>query len=301
MNGWWVFIQILSPKLSSCLSSILLLAGVWSIYYFLSDFLVSGSLYRPSIGQSAIVYNSSIYLFGGFHTHALSSIQKWTLPADICNLIIDERNCLVFTGCDWCQSNDTTNNGTCYDTKKTFPHACNNSGNSSAMTCASMIINQRNCTTFRSCFACFATFPGTSGSNCRWCIGRGCLDAGASCDPRSPTKQLQCLDYKCESSSCDACNYDKDCMWTRHFRYLSETSRVYSSSSTNHDWNCFRRSIQFSNDRTYPAKDKDRCPDRCSAHKTCSACLKSTGKQFLFPISPKAYRHWIILLIKFIF
>ena len=199
-----------------------------------------------------------------------------TLPSDVCNLITDRGSCLKSIGCNWCETDSVNGNGTCYNVDKTPSQSCNVSWNSTALTCNSTILERRDCLSFQSCYSCFATFPGTSGPHCQWCVNQGCRQLGFPCTLNSPKEQIQCLNYKCEASSCETCNYDADCMWTKHFKYSAETTRQYDRSGDVYPWNCFRRYLEQGG--LYPASDKNECPARCSSYKTCRSCLESRGK-----------------------
>ena len=191
-------------------------------------------------------------------------------------------DCLAFTGCDWCESKDKNDSGICYDLEKMPPHPCNNSGNRTVKRCDSAILGNRNCSSFHSCYACLASFPGTSGSQCSWCLYEGCRHFSFSCAPKVTT-QIQCIGYKCEASSCDTCSDDSQCMWTKYFMSTAETFRAYDGNGKDYNWNCFRRSIEYRNGTaTYLAMDKDTCPALCSSYPTCHSCLGSTGKPFFF-------------------
>lgn len=158
--------------------------------------------------------------------------------------------------------------------EKRHTYPCNNSGNSSGVSCDSAFMTSRDCSTFQSCQSCLSKFPTTSRPHCRWCATEGCKPPEVNCTVKSATTQIDCLDYKCEASSCEACNDDSGCMWTRHFKYLSETKRAYHSNGNIYNWNCFRRSLEG---LLYVASDKFTCPNLCSSYKTCSACLSSKG------------------------
>ena len=242
----------------------------------LVDAQFSGVAYQPTIQHSAITFEDEIYIYGGLNIHAFNSIGKLTLPSDVCNLLTDRGNCLASIGCDWCETDRVNGNGTCYSVDKTPSQFCNVSLNNTALTCNSTILQRRDCQSFTSCYACFAAFPGTSGSHCQWCVNQGCHQPGFNCILNSPKEQVQCLNYKCEASSCESCNFDSDCMWTRHFMYDTETTRHYDRLGATYPWNCFRRSLEQVD--KYPASDKNECPARCSSYKTCRSCLKSHGK-----------------------
>ena len=233
--------------------------------------------HQPATGQSAIVVDSTVYTFGGFNTRAFSNIQKLTLPVDSCSFLTDKSSCLALIGCDWCENENRTFNGVCYDVDKAHLYSCNNSASNNTLRCNKAALEKRDCRTLLSCYSCFATFPGTSGSHCHWCQLEGCRHSDSNCAHSSRIEQIQCLDYKCEASTCEECTYDSDCMWTRYFQYISETSRRYNRISPAFDWNCFRKSIQTGG--KYPANDIGECPALCSSYKTCHSCLGSTGRQ----------------------
>ena len=244
---------------------------------FISDDQSSTAAYQPTIQHSAIVFSNMIYVYGGFNTRPFNNIQQLALPSDPCTFFTDRDSCLASTGCDWCESQSYSGNGTCYGLDEAPLQTCNNSGNSTALRCNSAFLQKVDCRSFLSCYACFAAFPGTPGSHCRWCIYEGCRQSGTRCTYSSPNEQIQCVDYKCEAASCETCRTDLECMWTRHFKYVTETLRTYQRSDPLFAWNCFRKSLEKSG--KYPASDKDMmCPASCSSYKTCHSCMESTGK-----------------------
>ena len=252
-----------------------MIADLSSVLFVDDQFVGVG--YHPGVGQSAIVVDSAMYTFGGFNALAFNSIQKLTLPVDTCSFLTEKGSCLALIGCGWCENQNLSSNGLCYDVDKAPAHTCNNLSSNSTLRCNNAVLEKRDCRTFQSCSSCFATFPGTSRSHCRWCMREGCRQSHYNCSIYiSLEEQIQCLDYKCEASSCEECTDDMDCMWTRYFKYKNEMSRIYHPTPA-YDWNCFRKYIQANG--KYPANDADKCPALCSSYKTCQSCVASTGRQ----------------------
>ena len=161
--------------------------------------------------------------------------------------------------------------------------------------------SDRPCGSFFSCGACLASFPYSSSKpSCKWCVlcpnGGKCIKASESCDvahpcpcsieypcnPNQKNHQQQsleisdnCVANTCEATSCAACS-GLNCMWTPQLNWVSEVRRGWSLTPYAFSWNCFRS--QLGQQANIVVKSPpDPCPQPCTAHTNCIACLSSKG------------------------
>ena len=149
------------------------------------------------------------------------------------------------------------------------------------------------CSSFFSCSTCLAS-PVHSNLNpsCKWCVGCStggkCIGLSDDCNQAHPcaraTQQEQlnsdfCVPNNCETTSCSACiGLQNQCVWTPQLKWQSEVRLVFSIAPHAFSWNC------WGNLRTediaaigIKAVTTSSCPQPCTAHNSCTACLSSPG------------------------
>ncbi|KAJ7326013.1 Multiple epidermal growth factor-like domains protein 8 [Desmophyllum pertusum] len=257
------------------------------------------------LSAAAVKASDKVYLFGGFDGQTHSTLFRLTLPVDLCHGITTKENCTAIKTCSWCEvynvtqgGNDTisTNKSACYSVTSPLPAICH----------AEPIVTQvvfhngtdcsapadRTCGSFYSCSTCLASFPYAGSRPCKWCVrcgtGGKCIKTSQNCDQVHPcggTRQNQqlssdkCLANKCEATSCSAClGLNNQCIWTPQLRWIAEVRLGISFQSYAYNWNCWGNLeaadiLQI----TVLSQTPDTCPQPCTAHKSCSACLSSTG------------------------
>ena len=255
--------------------------------------------------------NGSLFVSGGFNSKVSRYSWKITPPRDACGMYFGKAGCLAAYGCSWCQATVLPNNGSCYHMASPSPYPCNSTisnpwegllnatavpNNATNITietnssipewsvfpgihCNASAYSRKPCSTYHSCMSCLATLPGSSGTNCHWCLNQGCRDVTQACYVirASQTSVSTCVDQGCEASSCENCGGISACFWTRHYLYVSETSRQYSSLRI-FGWNCFRASLAAQTTGVlYDIAPPFRCPAKCFSFKNCQSCAASQG------------------------
>ena len=166
--------------------------------------------------------------------------------------------------------------------------------------------SDRACSTFSSCSTCLASFPyATLNPNCGWCVGCSsggkCVKSSEDCNLVHPCDADQilrrnsdkCLANSCEATTCLTClGPDSKCLWTPQLKLNTEVSVTLSPDPYKFEWNCWGNlADQDSLNLTVMVKASARCPQPCSAHRTCSACLSSRGQFDLVSHFSCPFRH----------
>ncbi|XP_075250628.1 multiple epidermal growth factor-like domains protein 8 isoform X4 [Convolutriloba macropyga] len=268
----------------------------------------SGIRFDPVIGHSAVAIGNDIYIYGGFNGVTFQSMNKLSMPEDICNLMHGSRNrheCERITGCSFCRAKQSAmcggSNTCCFNVSNyKRDDICERSSIHKATDqcyIKSSVYNhwppnfRAPCSQHNTCAQCLSQYLSENRfshrkeqSSCKWCPDRNwCIDREDHCDPSGSgvkdfTEPELCTQYNmCMESDCGKCYDSGECVWSRHLSYeKSDQSKVIVSvDSPEFVWGCFPK---FIHNMIEPvAKDSGSCPAPCHSYENCSSCLNSGG------------------------
>ncbi|XP_022797777.1 multiple epidermal growth factor-like domains protein 8 [Stylophora pistillata] len=275
-------------------------------WHLLSEKNLVGSKPDGLLSAAMVQIAGKFYLFGGFHGQTQPDLFRLTLPIDLCQGYTSKENCTAVKTCSWCElqnvtqgGNDTllTNNSACYSVTSPLPAICHAEANVTQVTlyngtdCSDP--TDRVCSSFFSCSKCLASSIYTNlNPSCKWCVGcnKGgkCIESSEDCNDAHPCAGHSqhallnsdvCVPNNCEATSCSACiDLQNQCVWTPQLKWQSEVRLTFSNNPYTFSWNCWGNlrpeDIEVIGIRAVKTSS---CPQPCTAHNNCTACLFSSG------------------------
>ena len=261
---------------------------------------LAGHELEPLIGVSSVIYDSKIYVFGGYLGTLHGSMIEIDIPIDLCTLNANKQQCTDRIGCANCVVYDKegTNTSYCHSHTRSQPEKClNPNGNTSAVAgvkCDDKLLLQRECYKLNSCTECLAKWPAhpNSKQHCQWCSNcpKGkCIPQDGDCADENECKgQLQdnsvireadkCKDRYCVASDCIKCNNLGPCFWTRQVQRSSE-ERYAVNPTPIYNWNCVKEEVHSHSSLIVKSSPPSECPESCISHTTCQTCLFIPGAE----------------------
>ncbi|XP_078380393.1 multiple epidermal growth factor-like domains protein 8 isoform X1 [Oculina patagonica] len=274
-------------------------------WHLLSDNNLLGSKPGGLLSAAAIQISGKVFLFGGFDGQTQATLSRLTLPSDLCHGMTSKQDCTAVKTCSWCEVYNVTQGGNvtiatnksaCYSVTSPLPAVCHVEPNVTQVVhhngtdCSGPA--DRTCGTFYSCSTCLASFPYPSSKpSCKWCFGcrtgGKCIKPSENCNQVHPCQnQTQvtpitsddCNGNSCEATTCSTClGLNNNCLWTNRLRWRSEALLGLSHPIYPVSWNCWGNLAEDDRAQIEPKSPPGPCPQPCTSHKNCSACLQSHG------------------------
>lgn len=268
-----------------------------SIFVYSCGLWISLATAKESLTGAALTLTDAddfplhhVYTLGGFKGTVQGNLDRFSLPADYCNLFHDDAHlCKTSLGCAHCAVFDDVNRKNasfCYSNMLSKPTTCTSfqSGTlefSNGVRCDLSQYHQR-CEAYKSCGECLSTYPDIQDEHelplCVWCSN--CSDSHGQCVPRGYgcpgscaqsadeiTSANQCSEMKCSASDCHKCRQlslskGQKCSWSR--------SRPGKDAGYGpiYDWDCQSAKAM---------EGIEECPKKCQEYADCQGCLSSQG------------------------
>lgn len=212
---------------------------------------------------------------GGWNGGANSMLTRISIPEDICRLWSTRKYmCRHFMGCSFCtiKSEEDPKMYCVSDNQKEVCQPPTNTTvafNKGAV-CDDEWMSRRNCSTFKTCSSCLASWPSHSETTpspvCQWCEREDCVSscvpAGTDCakdfnwcQKHTSVGLLQeCPLSKCHILKCEECFEAENCEWV--INDLGTTQCISKDAIQKHDY-----------------KILGKCPEPCDSFTSCSTCL----------------------------